>query len=76
MNPEFEVIGWSEREDGSSVLVLEMNFDMLVVFARKGMQALTNEAVKEYGYLDSEGTDNDPARDGRDQELFGEIPGL
>lgn len=76
MNPEIDLVEFVEHEDGSVNLKLNMSFDMLVILARRGLQALFEEATEEHGYPNPEGDSDADARAGRDSELFGEIPEL
>lgn len=68
----------TEHEDGSMTIELEMGEDMLVFLAKLGMLELIRKAAEREidGYSNPEGSGDGYARGSRDQDLFGEIPGL
>lgn len=68
----------TDHPDGTATVEMEMDESTLFFLARIGMMHLIETEARRVldGYSNTEGTDNGPAREGRDSELFGEIPGL
>lgn len=68
----------TDHPDGTATIEMEMDEGTLFFLAKIGMMHLIESAAGEAldGYPDTEGDGNADARDGRDSELFGEIPGL
>lgn len=68
----------TDHPDGTATIEMEMDEGTLFFLARIGMMHLIEAAAGEVldGYPDTEGTDDGYARGSRDQDLFGEIPGL
>ena len=68
----------TDHPDGTATIEFETDESTLIFLAKIGMQTLIEAAAGKVldGYSDPEGTDDGQAREGRDQDLFGEIPGL
>ena len=68
----------TDHPDGTCTIEFEMDENTLMLLAKIGMQSLIEAAAGKVldGYPDAEGNGHSDARDGRDSELFGEIPGL
>ena len=68
----------TDHPDGTATIEFETDESTLLFLAKIGMQTLIETAAGKVldGYPDAEGDGNADARDGRDSELFGEIPGL
>lgn len=75
---DFEVTKITDHPDGTATIEVEMNEYTMQFLIRIGMLHLFELAAGRLldGYPDTEGADNGPAREGRDSELFGEIPEL
>ena len=68
----------TDHPDGTCTIEFETDEHTLMLLAKIGMQHLIEVATGKVldGYPDAEGDDNADARDDRDSDLFGEIPGL
>lgn len=68
----------TEHDDGTATIEMTMDEDTLKFLAKIGMMTLIEMALEkeENGHPDAEGNGDADSRDGRDSELFGEIPGL
>lgn len=75
---DIKVTKVTDHPDGTATIVMEMDEETLFFLAKIGMMHLIEDAAGKVldGYPDSEGNGHPDARDGRDSELFGEIPGL
>lgn len=45
MKKQIEVISFEENEDGSATLVVDMDYDTLLLFAKKGLLSTLTEAA-------------------------------
>lgn len=68
----------TDHPDGTATIEFETDESTLLFLAKIGMQTLIESAAGKVldGYPDAEGDGNADPRDGRDSDLFGEIPGL
>jgi hypothetical protein len=68
----------TDHPDGTCTIEFETDENTLMLLAKIGMQHLIEAAAGKAldGYPDAEGDGNADARDDRDSDLFGEIPGL
>ena len=68
----------TDHPDGTATIEFETDESTLFFLAKIGMQTLIETAAGKVldGYPDPEGTNDGRAGEGRDQDLFGEIPGL
>lgn len=68
----------TDHPDGTATIEFETDESTLLFLAKIGMQTLIESAAGKVldGYPDAEGDGNADAREGRDSDLFGEIPGL
>ena len=68
----------TDHPDGTATIEFEMDESTLLFLAKIGMQTLIESAAGKVldGYPDAEGTEDDPAGEGGNQDLSGEIPGL
>jgi hypothetical protein len=68
----------TDHPDGTATIEFETDESTLIFLAGIGMQTLIETAAGKVldGYPDAEGEGSADARDSRDSELFGEIPGL
>lgn len=75
---DIKVTKVTDHPDGTATIEMEMDEQTLSFLAKIGMLHLIEAAAGRVldGYPDTEGAGHAAARDGRDSELFGEIPGL
>ena len=68
----------TDHPDGTCTIEFETDEHTLMLLAKIGMQSLIEAAAGKVldGYPDAEGSEDGRAGEGRDQDLFGEIPGL
>lgn len=68
----------TDHPDGTATIEWEVDHDTLIFLAKIGMMQLIEAAAGKAldGYSDPEGEGDADAGEGRDSELFGEIPGL
>lgn len=68
----------TDHPDGTATLEMEMDEHTLIFLAKIGILHLIESAAGKVldGYSDTEGDGNADPRNGRDSELFGEIPEL
>lgn len=68
----------TDHPDGTATIEFETDQNTLILLASIGMQTLIEVAAGKVldGYPDAEGSEDGRAGEGRDQDLFGEIPGL
>jgi hypothetical protein len=75
---KLDVTKLTDHPDGTLTIEFETDESTLMFLAKIGMLHLIEKSAEKIldGYSDPEGDGNADARDGRDSELFGEIPGL
>ena len=75
---DIKVTRVTDHPDGTATIEMEMDENTLFFLAKIGMMHLIESAAGKVldGYSDAEGDGNADPRDGRDSDLFGEIPGL
>ena len=75
---KLDITKLTDHPDGTVTIEFETDESTLLFLVQIGMQSLIEVAAGKVldGYPDPEGDGNADARDGRDSDLFGEIPGL
>lgn len=75
---DITITNTTDHPDGTVTIEMEMDEPTLIFLAKVGMMHLIRDAASEEldGHSDTEGDGDADARDCRDSELFGEIPGL
>lgn len=75
---KMEITQVTDHPDGTVTMQFETDQETLIFLAKIGMLHLIEAAAGKVldGYPDAEGDGNADARDDRDSDLFGEIPGL
>lgn len=68
----------SENSDGSLDIIVNMDQDSLILFAKIGMMKLLEDAAKRVndGYLDAKGARDERAGEGSVDPLSGDFPGF
>lgn len=75
---DIEITKLTDHDDGTVTIEFETDQNTLFFLAKIGMLHLIEAAAGRIldGHPNTEGDGNADAGDGRDSELFGEIPGL